>query len=72
MNAVHVSDLRKEFVRRDGPGSRLRGRRVPALRDVSFDMERGECVAILGQNGSGEVDAGAFARHPPPSRRRER
>jgi ABC-2 type transport system ATP-binding protein len=49
--AVVVRDLRKEFVRKD---KRFRRRRVAALKSVSFEMERGECVAILGQNGSGK------------------
>ena len=53
MSAVHVRDLRKEFVRRDGGFLRPR-RRVVALNDVSFDVARGECLAILGQNGSGK------------------
>src|SRR5919204_2168711 len=53
--AVDVRGLRKEFLRRDRrDGHFARKRRVPALKDVTFEIGRGECVAILGQNGSGK------------------
>ena len=45
MSAVQVVQLRKEFSRRRRPA-------VVALHEVSFTVARGECVAVLGQNGS--------------------
>src|SRR3954465_8451787 len=51
MNAVEVHNLRKEFVRKDG----RKRTRVAALRGPTVEGARGECIAILGQNGPGKA-----------------
>jgi ABC-2 type transport system ATP-binding protein len=52
--AVEVRELRKEFKIRDRKKGRFGRKTRVALDDVSFTIERGATVAILGQNGSGK------------------
>lgn len=49
MSILEVSGLRKVYT------SRLGGSRVEALRNVSFTVEKGEYVAIMGESGSGKT-----------------
>ncbi len=61
-NAITVSGLEKVYRVYDSPWSRLRElfvrrplhRRFHALRDVSFDLPRGEGLAVIGENGAGK------------------
>lgn len=49
MALLHVNDLRKVY------STRLGGTQVPALQGVSFTVENGEFVAIMGESGSGKT-----------------
>ncbi len=49
MNILEVSGLQKIYT------SRLGGNKVEALKNVSFSVEEGEYVAIMGESGSGKT-----------------
>lgn len=49
MSILEVNDLKKIYTTRFG------GQKVEALQSVSFKVERGEWVAIMGESGSGKT-----------------
>ena len=49
MSLLHVEGLKKVYT------TRFRGQQVEALRDVNFEVEEGEYVAIMGESGSGKT-----------------
>ena len=49
MSLLHVEGLKKVYTTRFG------GQQVVALRDVNFEVEEGEYVAIMGESGSGKT-----------------
>ena len=49
MSILEVSHLKKVYTTRFG------GQKVEALSDVSFSVEEGEFVAIMGESGSGKT-----------------
>ena len=63
-NAIEIKNLSKMYRLYNKPSDRLkdslgfgkkkRYREHYALRDVSFDVREGECVGIIGTNGSGK------------------
>ena len=52
MKFIEVKDLTIEFTKIDENGAEVPGK--TALQDVSFDIEKGSFVAVVGMNGSGK------------------
>jgi len=50
----HVSDAIRSFVRSNGRSPRPRANEFWSLKDVSFEVKRGEIVGVIGRNGAGK------------------
>src|SRR5487761_2295769 len=44
----------RALTKRDGTGEKSQDRIIWALRDVSFEVKRGEIVGVIGRNGAGK------------------
>lgn len=49
MAILEVTDLKKVYT------TRLGGQQVEALKNVSFSVDQGEYVAVMGESGSGKT-----------------
>ena len=53
---LRVRDLRVSYLRSDSLS-------IPALRDVSFDLQKGEVVGLLGESGCGKTTLALSVLH---------
>ena len=68
MTVLEVEGLRKEFPIRSGLLQRQTGR-VRAVQDVSFSIERGETLALVGESGCGKTTVSrCILRALPPTK----
>jgi oligopeptide/dipeptide ABC transporter ATP-binding protein len=68
MTVLEVEGLRKEFPIRSGLLQRETGR-VRAVQDVSFSIERGETLALVGESGCGKTTVSrCILRAMPPTK----